>query len=327
MTNLRKDSRKSEQAVTATCGCFPIKSKENLETRLFARAFLLDIWNALFVETAGKTGKISQDADFLHRLWENSDMGGESLRVIVVGAEGKMGKEVRRLLTAAGHLTVAAVDRSYSEAKGNCYPALSSVTQTGDVAVDFSHHDNTKALLDFALARRIPLVIAATGQNAEQIRLIHRAAAHIPIFFSANLSIGAAFLADTVRRAARLFPEAEFEIVETHHGEKSDAPSGTAMMLLSAIGEARECTAVCGRYGHRRREKREVGVHSIRIGNSAGEHTVMLSAGEEMLILTHRAESRTLFARGAVVAMEFLIGKEAGLYGMSALLAEREGKC
>lgn len=247
--------------------------------------------------------------------------------MIVVGAEGKMGSEVRRLLALSEHLTVAAVDRSYGEARENGYSALSLVKEKADVVVDFSHHDGTRALIDFAVGNGIPAVIAATGQTAEEVRLIHRAAERVPLFFAANLSLGAALLGETVRRAAVLFPEVDMEIVEVHHREKPDAPSGTALMLLSSICEARECTAVCGRYGHRRRDKGEVGIHSVRIGSAAGEHTVMLSTGQETLTFTHRAEGRILFARGALLAMEFLVGKGAGLYDMSDLLAEREGKC
>lgn len=238
-----------------------------------------------------------------------------------------MGAAVRRRLSETGHLVVAAVDKGYTEARDGFHPSLATVREAADIVVDFSHHDGTEGLLRFCLERRLPLVIATTGQTAEQAECIRRAAAYIPIFFAANLSLGAAFLMETVRRAAGLFPEAEFEIVETHHREKRDAPSGTARMLLSAIGEVRGHRAVCGRSGACRRDRFEVGVHSLRLGNASGEHTVVLSTGEETLILTHRAESRLLFAKGAVAAMEFLMGREAGLYGMAHLLAKGEGKC
>ncbi|MBQ2719210.1 MAG: 4-hydroxy-tetrahydrodipicolinate reductase, partial [Clostridia bacterium] len=216
----------------------------------------------------------------------------------------------------------AAVDISGTAVEGvPTYTSLSAVTEPADVLIDFSHHAATKELLAFATARRMPLVIATTGQTEEERAAILDAAKTLPVFFSGNMSIGIALLVSLARQAAAIFPEADVEIVEVHHNKKLDAPSGTALMLAEGIREVREGGKITvGRNGHAPREHGEIGIHSLRLGNVVGRHEVHINTGTQTLILGHEAHSRALFAEGALRAAEYLGGRGAGLYNVRDLL-------
>lgn len=141
------------------------------------------------------------------------------------------------------------------------------------------------------------------------------------MFFSANMSIGVAVLADLARRAAAALPDADIEIVEIHHNQKLDVPSGTALMLAKRIQSARpDSTLLIGRSENGRRTAQEIGIHSIRLGNEVGTHEILISTGNEVLTLKHEAKNRTLFADGALAAAAWLIGKPAGLYSMQDIM-------
>jgi 4-hydroxy-tetrahydrodipicolinate reductase len=175
-------------------------------------------------------------------------------------------------------------------------------------------------LLDWAVKNEVPVMLATTGQTEDELVAVKAASEKIPVFFSANMSLGVAVLCSLVRRAAEAFPDADIEIVETHHNRKLDAPSGTALALAGAIKSVREdANLVLGRSGRQKREKRDVGISSVRLGNVVGIHEVMISTGSETLTLKHEAHSRAVFADGAVLAAEFLSGKPAGLYTMEDL--------
>ena len=164
-------------------------------------------------------------------------------------------------------------------------------------------------------------MIGTTGHTQQERARIERASEHVPIFFSGNMSLGIAALRSLVREAARLFPEAEIEIVETHHSRKADAPSGTARMLAAAIQKERpEAALVCGRSGFSPRKHSEIGISSIRLGSVTGIHEVLISTGAETLSLKHEAHDRRLFAEGALRAAVFLCGRQPGLYDMDDLL-------
>ena len=241
------------------------------------------------------------------------------MKIIINGACGRMGRAIAGvLMDMPRHETVARVDVNAAEpgvlTKLDDAPAA-------DMVIDFSHHTAVNALLDFCEARELPVVICTTGHDAAELQRIAEAAKRIPVFHSSNMSVGVALLCQMARDAARLFPEADIEIVETHHKHKVDAPSGTAKMLFSAIQEARpEARMVCGRDGMAPRTPEEVGVHALRRGEIVGIHEVHITSATQSLTLKHEAFSRTLFAEGAVCAAEFLAGKPAGLYDMKSLI-------
>ena len=206
-------------------------------------------------------------------------------------------------------------------AEGICVSSFAECEAEADVIIDFSHHSMTGALLDFAEAKNLPVVLATTGQTDEEKARIRQAAGKIPVFLAANYSLGIATLTDLVKRAAALYPDGEIEIVEQHHDRKLDAPSGTALALFSAVKEVRPAAeANCGRSGQGKRSKDEVGIHAIRMGNIVGVHEVMIGTQNERITLKHEAFSRGVFAEGSIRAAAFLVGKPAGMYDMKDLL-------
>ena len=245
------------------------------------------------------------------------------MRLIVCGACGFMGKELLSLCNKGyrGAEIGARIDIAGGDG------ILRSLSELGEgeggIVVDFSHHTAIAPLLSEAIRRRLPCVIATTGHTDEEKALIAEASREIPVFYSANFSLGVALMAKLVRTVSSFLPESEIEIVETHHNRKLDAPSGTALMLADAAAESRpEATVHTGRSGHGKREKNEIGIQSLRYGNVVGIHEVLFSTGNETITLRHEAHSRALFAQGAVVAAEFLSGKGAGLYDMKDLMDE-----
>lgn len=241
------------------------------------------------------------------------------MRAIVVGAGGRMGKVLRQMIDDSPDWTLAAGIDPFSQEPGilrdyeNC-PA-------GDVIVDFSNHLGTAALLNFARAEKLPVVIATTGHTQEELALIHAAAREIPVFHSGNMSLGVALLCALAKKTASVFPEADIEIVETHHRHKLDAPSGTALMLAQAVKEARqEAPLRIGREGHCPRVEGEIGIHAVRRGEIVGIHEVHVSTPTQTITLRHEAHTRALFAEGALAAAKFLLDCKPGLYEMNSMI-------
>ena len=233
-----------------------------------------------------------------------------------------MGREIAREIENSKDLQlVAGVDKNPAESSYPCYTGISDLREQADVIVDFSHHSLTKELVDTAVARKTPLVIATTGQTQEERDYIERASAQIPIFFCGNMSLGVTLFITLVAKVAEIFPYAEIEIVETHHGKKADVPSGTALMIANAILKARngEGRIVVGRQ-HGVREKGDIGISSLRIGEVVGIHEVRISTGFQSITLKHEAHSRALFATGALHAIRFIAGKPNGLYSVKDFL-------
>lgn len=247
------------------------------------------------------------------------------MRVILCGAAGRMGAQVRASIASSNAYTlVAAVDLTQpSDLACPYYADLANVKEEADLLVDFSHHTATPSLLQFALARKMPLVIATTGQTQEELAQIKEASTQIPIFLSGNMSIGIALLASLVKQAAQAFPQADIEIVETHHNQKLDVPSGTALMLANAAKEGRggAATFCVGRHENGKRPAGEIGLHSLRLGNVVGEHEVRIDTGTQTITLKHQSHSRALFAEGALTAAAFLVQKGFGLYSVNDLFA------
>ena len=153
--------------------------------------------------------------------------------------------------------------------------------------------------------------------------MIRAAAEEIPVFFSANMSVGVALVADLARRAAAMFPAADIEIIEKHHNRKLDVPSGTALLLADSIRKARtDAEYVIGRHENGRRKAGEIGIHAVRLGNEVGTHEIIIATGNETVTIKHEAEDRSLFAGGALTAAAFLQGKAPGYYTMQDILAK-----
>ena len=255
------------------------------------------------------------------------------MKILVNGISGHMGREVATLCDEGFRDSVLAlgVDRAEGEwGSTHIYSSFDRVPEDAEVdcIIDFSHHTAAPALLAFARERSIPVVVATTGHTDEEIALIREAAESIPVFYSANMSLGVALLVELAKTAALALPEAEIEIIEKHHNRKLDAPSGTALMLAHAIGEVRPSSyPVCGRSGQGKRTADEIGIHAIRMGNIVGEHEVIVGTASQTITLKHEAHSRALFAEGALAAAAFLMTVGKGLYDMQSLIkaGKREG--
>jgi len=217
------------------------------------------------------------------------------------------------------------VDPAADGADARCVASLDAVKAEGiDCAVDFSHHTCAPALLDYCIKNDLPVVVATTGHTPEEKTAIFAAAEKIPVFYSGNMSLGIALLIELAKNAAATMPEAEIEIVEAHHNRKIDAPSGTALMIADAITKVRPDTyAHSGRTGQGKRDPKEIGVHSLRMGNVVGIHEVIVATQNQTITLKHEAHNRALFAEGALAAAEFLAGKGAGLYTMDDIVGKK----
>ncbi len=248
-------------------------------------------------------------------------------RFLICGAAGKMGRAVIVAIAAkAAQYTVsAAVDIYYQTHAGDgefpCYGTLDACTDATDCIIDFSNHAGTNDLLAYAKRRKLPIMLATTGQTAEENAAIIEAAKEIPIFRAANMSLGIATLCALVRKAVTMFPDADIEIVEQHHNQKLDVPSGTALALARVIEDVRADTKfVVGRHENGKRTKEEVGIHSLRLGNVVGIHEVIITTGTETITLKHEAHSRDVFADGALLAAAFVSDQPAGSYAMEQLI-------
>lgn len=243
------------------------------------------------------------------------------MRIIIGGALGRMGRELAQAAENASVRVACGVDVAYA-GQPAAFPMAADFARAdgpADVLIDFSRPDALPELLQLALARRMPVVLCATGYTEVELQSVREAAQTIPVLRSANMSLGVNVLTELVSMAARTLEGFDVEIVEKHHRMKADSPSGTALMLYDAVQQQKgpETEPVYGRYG--RTEKRtagEVGIHAVRGGTVTGEHEIGFYGNGEQIILTHRAESRALFAQGALKAAAYLLDKPAGLYSM-----------
>lgn len=240
------------------------------------------------------------------------------LKVIVYGACGRMGKELIRLIGESEDFTVAAgIDKFGGE-----YENLWDFKGEADIIIDFTNHILTKDLCAYAAERKIPVVIATTGHTPEEKEAMLEAAKTVPVFHSANMSVGVALLASLAKQAAAAMPNADIEIVEKHHNRKLDAPSGTALLLANEIKSVRtDAEYKLGRAGNAKREKNEIGIHAVRAGNIVGDHEIIICTDSQTLTLRHEAHDRALFAEGALTAAKYLASvKEPGMYDMKTML-------
>jgi 4-hydroxy-tetrahydrodipicolinate reductase len=236
----------------------------------------------------------------------------EKLRIVLVGAAGRMGRAISGIAAAENVEVVAEFD------VGDVI-----TTKNAEALIDFSSAAAVEAVCEEAMKSRTPLVIGTTGHSEEQRRVIEEAARSIPIVLASNFSVGVNVLFSLTEKAAEsLGDDFDIEIVETHHRLKKDAPSGTAKTLLEILRRGRAVKRL--RHGREgmigEREKSEIGIHSIRGGDVVGDHTVIFAGDGERLELTHRASSRETFARGALRAARWIIGEPPGLYSMRDVL-------
>ena len=243
------------------------------------------------------------------------------MKIILVGAKGIMGGHVINAANKAGFEVSALVDLKCDPEITGEYTKISDIREKADVIIDFSFHGLVKEITDYAIDTGTPIIVATTGHTDEEREVINEASKKVAVFYSGNMSVGIATLCDVVKRVVSVFPNADVEIIETHHTRKLDAPSGTAKMLFNSVKEAREdAYAHYGRSGNCKREKNEIGINSVRVGNIVGIHEVIVGTDTEQITLKHEAYDRALFADGAIKAAEFMAGKGAGLYTMTELL-------
>lgn len=248
--------------------------------------------------------------------------------IAICGACGKMGRVIYDIISNRSDCkVVAGVDKvaeSYAD-----FPVVEKISQLPerpDVLIDFSHPSLLDDLLDYCLTNGVAAVIATTGYSSEQIAKIHKAAESIPVFFTFNMSLGINLIAELAKKAVDVLGDQfDIEIIEKHHNQKIDAPSGTAIMLANAINEEADnkYNYVYDRHSVRaKRTKTEIGMHAIRGGTIVGEHEIIFAGRDEVISLKHEAHSKSVFAVGSVNAAVFLKGKPAGLYAMSDLLKD-----
>ena len=241
------------------------------------------------------------------------------MRAVLCGANGAMGKLIDGIL---GSEVVGRVSIDGENNVPKTFAELGKVN--ADIIIDFSHHSAIADVIAYAKENNLSIVVGTTGHTEAEKALIFAAAKELPVFYSGNMSLGIAVLCRIAKEAASFFPDADIEIVETHHTRKVDAPSGTAKMLFHAIKEVRpNATENCGRSGEGKRTRDEIGIHALRLGNVVGIHEVHIHTGSQSLTLKHEAHTRAMLADGAVVAARFMEGKGAGLYTMTELLEEQ----
>lgn len=246
------------------------------------------------------------------------------MKILINGIGGRMGAEVKKMVLDGYRSSTLCAGVDINEVnidEAPVYTSWADIKETPDCIIDFSHHTATEALLKYAVEHNIPTVVATTGHDERESALIVDAAKKIPVFHSANMSLGIALLCELAKTTAKTFPDANIEIIEKHHNRKLDAPSGTALLLAREIQKIREkAFFTFGRQGQAKRMEDEIGIHAIRMGNIVGEHEVIVGTDTQTITLKHEAHSRSLFAEGAIAAADFIKDKPAGLYDMKRLV-------
>lgn len=248
------------------------------------------------------------------------------IRAILCGASGKMGGFVASAAENDSEISiVAGVDKVNSGEKFPVFSSFSDINVDADIIIDFSNVALLDSMLDYALSQNIPLVIATTGYTEEQTGKIKKASEKIPIFFTFNMSVGVNLIAALAKKAASILGDGfDIEIIEQHHNQKIDAPSGTAIMLANAVNSVfgDSLNYEYDRHSVRRkRPKNEIGIHSVRGGTIVGKHDVIFAGHDEVITISHEAQSKEVFAVGAVRAAKFLYRKKAGLYDMNSMMS------
>ena len=249
------------------------------------------------------------------------------IKILMHGCNGKIGQTISRIINNyEGLELVAGVDPYVGPT--NPFPVfkvLEDCDKSIDVIIDFSTAVAVRPLLDYVVRTKTPAVICTTGLSQEDINYIHEVSQEVPLFFSANMSLGVNLLIALAKRATEVLSDSGFdiEIIEKHHNQKIDAPSGTALAIADAINDTLD-----KKYTYRydrttvreKRSQKEIGIHAVRGGTIVGEHEILFAGNDEFISLTHQATSKEVFAVGALKAAKFLKDKAPGLYDMSDLL-------
>ena len=249
------------------------------------------------------------------------------VRAIMHGCNGKMGRAITTLAKEDAEVEIVAGVDAYTEV-ANEYPVFDSIEKCdveADVVIDFSNAKAVDGLLDYCVEKQIPVVLCTTGLSEEQLAKVKEAGEKVAVLRSANMSLGVNLLMKLLKDAAKVLAPAGFdiEIVEAHHNQKIDAPSGTAIMLANSVNSVFGDTLNYEYDRHsvrRKRPKNEIGIHSVRGGTIVGEHEVIFAGHDEVIKICHSAQSREVFAVGAVRAAKFLYGKVPGLYDMNSIM-------
>ena len=245
------------------------------------------------------------------------------LRIIINGYSGSMGKVLTKCANEDSELEiVCGSSKDDLDVPFKTYHKMSEVEELADVIIDFSHHSTIDDTLSYAIKNKTPLVIATTGFNDEELEKIKESSNIIPIFHSSNMSLGVNVLIKLVKEAAKALNGFDIEIIEKHHNKKLDAPSGTAVMIANGVKEVLpDSEYIYGRHGRSdKRSSNEIGIHAIRGGTIVGEHTTIFAGHDEVVEIKHSAQSKDIFAKGAIAAAKFLVKQEAGYYNMNNML-------
>lgn len=253
------------------------------------------------------------------------------VKVAIVGCNGKMGHFVAGSVASNEETTALFGIDAFGESSYDfpVYKCFSEASETPDVIIDFSNPAILDDMLTYALNNKVPCVICTTGFSVEQVEKIKEASKEIAIFYSGNMSLGINLLIELTKEATKVLgKEFDIEIIEKHHNLKVDAPSGTALMIANGISDTleEEPQYVYDRHAYRKkRSKNEIGIHAVRGGTIVGEHEVIFAGHDEVVTITHQAQSKEVFAVGSVNAAVFLTTQNAGMYDMGNLLADKMG--
>ena len=247
------------------------------------------------------------------------------MKILLSGCAGAMGRKIIELISENEKIEIiAGVDKKLLE--NSIFPVFEDFNKcniTADVIIDFSHPDALDNMLKYATTNNTPIVLCTTGYTDIQKEKIIKSSKNIPIFMSQNMSQGISLMIELIKQSSSFLENFDIEIVEKHHNKKADAPSGTAFMLADAINEVSEGNKNCvyGRKGNNaKREKNEIGIHSLRGGTIVGEHQVHFIGNDEVIEIRHSAYSKNIFAEGALKAAGFILKKPAGLYDMKSMI-------
>jgi len=248
------------------------------------------------------------------------------VNISLCGANGKMGRTIYNCIqNRKDCVVVSGIDMNTEKyADFSIFKNPFDLPEAPDVIIDYSHPSSLDNLIEYSKAKNVPVVLATTGYSKEEVEKIKNASKETPLFFSWNMSLGINLLVQLSKKAASILGnQFDIEIVEKHHNQKIDAPSGTALMIANGINEVfdNEKEYIYERQSKReKREQKEIGIHAVRGGTIVGVHEVIFAGNDEVITLSHSATSKTVFAEGSINAAVFIKGKEAGLYDMSNLI-------
>ena len=250
------------------------------------------------------------------------------MKIIIVGCSGRMGQAIEENAKGFGIEIAAGVDtQNRRQTDYPVYTDISQIQESADCIIDFSHHSMVKNVGEYAKSKKIPVLFGVTGMSTEELAYIDELSREIAVLQSANMSLGIQVLRMLAEKAGKILGELyDIEIIEKHHNQKKDAPSGTALLLYDTVKQAHS-HAVFGREGKEAlRQSGEIGIHAIRGGAIPGEHEVAFFGAYDELSLIHRARDRKVFAIGALQAAKFLYGRQSGRYDTSDIIQERLGE-